>query len=143
MSTDSPVKPRATKLQTAWAIMRQRCPRCRSGKIFRRVLTINEQCPVCGLRFQREAGFFVGAMYISYPLAMAILALLYFLVATALPESSNEMIAIVATFLFLPFVPIVFRYSRVVWIYLDRTLDPYGHLSNSQGLREDGKTPTA
>jgi hypothetical protein len=30
-----------------------------------------DSCPVCGLRFLREAGYFLGAMYISYTLGVA------------------------------------------------------------------------
>ena len=34
------------------------------------------ECPVCGLQFHREQGYFLGAMYISYGLALAFLLLL-------------------------------------------------------------------
>jgi uncharacterized protein (DUF983 family) len=117
--------------RTLWAIVRQRCPRCHCGKIFRRICTINDPCPTCGLVFQREEGFFVGAMYLSYPFALAILVPLFFLLSVLLPDSSSNLVAVLATLLFLPLVPIVFRYSRVIWIYLDRRLDPHGHLSNA------------
>ena len=29
-----------------------------------------ERCPVCGLKFEREQGYFLGAMYVSYALAI-------------------------------------------------------------------------
>jgi hypothetical protein len=31
---------------------------------------MSESCSVCGLRFLREAGYFLGAMYISYGLGV-------------------------------------------------------------------------
>jgi hypothetical protein len=31
---------------------------------------MHEQCPVCGLRFEREPGYFTGAMYLSYGVAI-------------------------------------------------------------------------
>ena len=55
------------------AILRQRCPRCRRGRMFRGRLTMNDPCPVCGLVFQREEGYFLGAMYVSYALSAATL----------------------------------------------------------------------
>ena len=38
---------------------------------------MNEDCPVCGLDFDRgEPGYFTGAMYVSYALAIPLIALL-------------------------------------------------------------------
>src|SRR5207248_3419030 len=56
-------------------ILRQRCPRCRKGAIyrcslFRGWLSMFERCPVCDLKFEREQGYFVGAMYVSYSRAI-------------------------------------------------------------------------
>ena len=48
------------------AIVRQRCPRCWKGRMFRGGLSMNDPCPECGLIFQREEGYFLGAMYVSY-----------------------------------------------------------------------------
>lgn len=81
-------------------------------------------CPRCGLRLEREAGYFTGAMYVSYALALPLLVLLVLAVRWSLPDSSVERSAGLAAVLFLPAVPFVFRYSRILWIYLDRTIDP-------------------
>ena len=37
------------KLKQLWAILRERCPRCRKGRIFNRLFQMNDPCPVCGL----------------------------------------------------------------------------------------------
>ena len=34
---------------------------------------MHPQCPVCGLRYHREPGYFLGAMYISYGLAVPLM----------------------------------------------------------------------
>jgi len=34
---------------------------------------MNDRCPACGLRFNREPGYFLGAMYISYGMALALI----------------------------------------------------------------------
>ena len=70
----------ATKLSTVGDILRQRCPRCRMGSIFRYSIfrgfpKMHERCPVCDLKFDREPGYFLGAMYISYALGLVIVAL--------------------------------------------------------------------
>jgi hypothetical protein len=35
-----------------------------------------------------------------------------------------DLVMLVATVYFLPFVPAVFRYSRVIWMHFDRAVDP-------------------
>jgi uncharacterized protein (DUF983 family) len=106
------------------ALVRQRCPRCREGRMFRGTFAMNDPCPVCGLIFQREEGYFLGAMYVSYVLSSALLLPFYFLIAEFFPNWNGILIATVAMLPFLPLSPAVFRYSRVLWIYLDRTVDP-------------------
>jgi uncharacterized protein (DUF983 family) len=106
-----------------WALLRQRCPRCRRGRMFHGLLAMYDPCPVCGLLFQREEGSFLGAMYVSYVLSSAITAVLYFAVAAMVSNWNGALTAGIAILLYVPFVPLVFRYSRTVWIHLDRAND--------------------
>jgi hypothetical protein len=80
-------------------------------------------CPECGLVFEREQGYFTGAMYVSYALALPVVVTLYALARWVFPDWSFEAVLAAATVAFLPFVPAVFRYSRIVWIHLDRAID--------------------
>src|SRR5262245_17416718 len=98
-------------------IVRQRCPRCRQGAMFRGLFTMNDPCPVCGLLFEREEGYFLGAMYVSYILSSALLVPFYFVAIAALPSWNTVVIALLLWVPYLPFVPAVVRYSRVIWIY--------------------------
>ena len=109
-----------------WSALRQRCPRCRKGKMFRGLLAMNDPCPVCGLIFQREEGYFLGAMYVSYLLSSVLLAAFYFMLAALLPDLGTLTLPLLALVPYLPFVPAVFRYSRIFWVYLDRWMDPTG-----------------
>ena len=34
------------------------------------LLAMYERCPVCGLTYKREEGYFIGAMYVSYGMAI-------------------------------------------------------------------------
>src|SRR5712671_2207503 len=89
-------------------ILQQRCPRCRSGNIFRKSLFLfpkmHERCPTCDLKFEREPGYFLGAMYVSYALGLVIItliaALLWFLTGWWITKD-----AIWAVVLFLPLAP--------------------------------------
>jgi uncharacterized protein (DUF983 family) len=109
-------------------IWHQVCPRCRSGPIYRTslwrgFLNMYERCPNCGLKFEREQGYFVGAMYISYllsiPPGLVIVLLLWRITGWAF-----NTVMLGAFFVYLPFVPLVTRYARVLWMYVDRHFDP-------------------
>jgi uncharacterized protein (DUF983 family) len=118
----------ATKLSTLGSILRQRCPRCRKGRIFpysifRGLPKMHERCPVCDLRFEREPGYFLGAMYISYGLGVMTIAALAagFWLVTGWGITKDTLWAAV---LFLPMAAAITLLSRVLWIYLDRAIDP-------------------
>ena len=84
---------------------------------------MNEPCPVFGLRFERESGYWTGAMVASYALGIPVLALL--VLAVWLATGWDILVAlVVADVLFLAVVPFVWRYSRVVWLHLDWLIDP-------------------
>jgi uncharacterized protein DUF983 len=84
---------------------------------------MHERCPICDLKFARESGYFLGAMYISYGLGLVLIlaltvALLWF------ARWSYEKSIVVAMLLFLPFAPLLTHMARVLWIYLDQAIDP-------------------
>jgi len=108
-------------------ILQQLCPRCRAGKIFRKSVWLfpgmYERCPECGLKFEREDGYFLGAMYIGYGLGVGAIAVLAALVWAVLkwPLTKSVVAGIV---LFLPLAPVLTWMARVLWIYMDQGIDP-------------------
>src|SRR4030088_89916 len=101
-----------------------RCPRCRRGKLFSGLIDMPERCPECGMIYEREHGYFVGAMAISYGLAIGLVAILFFGLL-AITRWPLEGVLLVASVAFLPLAPICLRYSRALWIYGDRRIDPH------------------
>ncbi len=84
---------------------------------------MHESCSICHLRYEREPGCFLGAMYISYGLALPIVAL----IAVPLWKFTGWGIGktmIWTVVLILPLAPSITFLSRVLWIYLDQTFDP-------------------
>jgi uncharacterized protein (DUF983 family) len=115
-------------IETVRDMLLHRCPRCRVGKIFHHSIFLglpkmNESCPVCHLLYEREPGYFLGAMYISYALAVPVVALIAGLLWKFSGLSFGKLILWTAV-LFLPFVPSITLLARVLWIYLDQTFDP-------------------
>jgi uncharacterized protein (DUF983 family) len=101
------------------ALFLQRCPHCGIGPIYERG-KMNARCPHCDLPFEREAGYFLGALYISYGAATLFLGPGMFGLHLLLPDWDLGWLVLIMGIVFLPFVPTVTRYSRVVWIYFDR-----------------------
>ena len=114
---------------SAWVgILHQLCPRCRTGSIFSTSIfrifpRMNERCPHCGLKFEREQGYFLGAMYISYGIATVAISLLALLVWAVLRWDLPESVG-AGFVLFVPAASLVTFFSRVLWIYLDQSIDP-------------------
>jgi uncharacterized protein (DUF983 family) len=118
----------AAQISTVSAILHQMCPKCRAARIFRKSIfrgfpRMQERCPNCGLKFEREQGYFLGAMYISYGLALLTIAG-FALLLWAWTSWSLQKIVVCAILLFLPLAPGLALFSRVLWIYLDRAIDP-------------------
>ena len=49
-----------------------RCPACRVGAMFRSPVHMNARCPHCNYQFDKGNGYFLGAMYASYGLSLAV-----------------------------------------------------------------------
>lgn len=88
---------------------------------------MNERCPDCGLLFDREPGYFLGALYISYGMASMILLLGLLVGHLLLPAWDLGVLVLIVGALFLPLAPSVTRYARVIWIYFDRWAWPRQH----------------
>ena len=84
---------------------------------------MNETCAVCGLRFLRESGYFLGAMYVSYGLGMLTILPTAVVMAVVL-EWSLPVVLIVSLLQTVISVPLFLRYSRVIWLYLYGAVDP-------------------
>src|SRR5215471_2955383 len=79
---------------------RLRCPACGAGRLYKSLLQMNESCPHCGLVFEREQGYFVGAIYVNVIVTL-------FLIVSAFVVSL-----------------ILFRHARSIWLSLDHFIDP-------------------
>lgn len=53
-------------------LLLHRCPACGQGSIFRNAL-YQETCPVCGVRYEREAGGLIGSMVLNHFLTIVLL----------------------------------------------------------------------
>ena len=86
---------------------------------------MNERCPGCGFVYgRREPGYFTGAMYVSYALAIPLIALWTLIEYLVFPTWSLFRLVLLASALCLPLVPWVWQYSRVIFMHFDEFFDP-------------------
>ena len=84
---------------------------------------MNTACPTCGLVFEREPGYFTGAMLVSYALAVPVLGAIVIGLMTLGGLDAVPALLIGDT-AYLALVPFIFRYSRVLWLHFDWSFDP-------------------
>ena len=104
------------------AVLRQRCPVCLEGKVFKSLLGTNTHCPVCGVKFERETGYFLNAMFIAYTLGFVLVIPLAVLLY--MWNASILVFTLVIIAFFVIAWPVFFRYSRILWMHADQLLDP-------------------
>jgi uncharacterized protein (DUF983 family) len=118
-----------SRAATLWRGMTLRCARCGSRHLFHRYFTMVEDCPRCGLHFERESGYFAGALAINIIAVGGLFAIVFVaLLAVTVPDVPVVELLIVL----LPiagFGPIVFYpFSKTIWVAVDRAflqrLDP-------------------
>jgi uncharacterized protein (DUF983 family) len=101
--------------------LRLRCPRCGRAPLYRSWFVMDDPCPACGLRYEREHGYFVGAIYLNYAatIAVALGTVLGLDAAVGLPLRWQLAVGVALGAL----VPLVFfRYARGLWLAIDFVL---------------------
>ena len=77
---------------------------------------MHEDCPHCGHHFEKEQGFFVGAMYVSYALTLAESVAVYLPIQYF--TSDPALLLFIIVVVVCPLTLINFRYSRILWMYM-------------------------
>ena len=95
-----------------------KCPQCGEGALFQTYFKMFTHCAVCNLKFERESGYFIGAMYINYGATVLTAFPSYFLFEkfTSIPFYVNLSVWALFSAIF----PVIFyRYSKSLWLNLD------------------------
>jgi len=109
----------------------QTCPRCRRGHLFatknpynfKEGIKMHDSCPVCNQDFKIEPGFYIGALWTSFPIVIIIMAFLSILLLAYFKLSLNYFFVVLTISLFL-LQPIITRLGRSVWIHIFVKYDP-------------------
>src|ERR1700716_13113 len=113
----------------------RRCARCGSGHLFRRYFTMVDDCPRCGLHFEREHGYWAGALAINIGAAAAVF-IVTFGVALALTAPDIPVAPLLAILIpLMILVPLLgYPFSKTVWAAVARAF--LQHLDRNERLDE-------
>jgi uncharacterized protein (DUF983 family) len=103
-----------------WDLARLRCPVCREGTVFKGPYSMRPDCPKCGVHFERENGYFMGAMWIAYFMGSISIIPTIVILVRVVDAEMPVVIGVGAAQLIL-FQPLIYMYSRMIWMYIDRS----------------------
>ena len=120
-----------------YSIIHLKCPCCHEGNLFlhknpyrlKMLDKMPARCEVCGERFEREVGFYYGAMMISHAsttiLAFTTHLIVFHFCGWYIPP---HLIAITSVLLIA--FPVVFRTSRAIWLNIFVKYKELNHKKN-------------
>jgi uncharacterized protein (DUF983 family) len=106
-------------------IVQEKCPNCGKGHIyynrksvFSFIPKMRENCEACNYHFEREPGYFMGAMYVNYGLTV-FEGIFTFLIINFLFDGISN-IGLVLSILSVIFLLSMrnFRLSRILWMHI-------------------------
>jgi uncharacterized protein (DUF983 family) len=103
-----------------------RCPNCGRGKLFRKGFTMFEKCPVCGWRFEREEGYWTGAVAVNLVVTELLIAFIVVPVAIAFAFANVSLAVLLIVGLPLPILLpfLFFRHAKSLWMSIDFIVHP-------------------
>jgi uncharacterized protein (DUF983 family) len=114
-----------------YSILGMKCPRCHEGDIFetknpyKKMSAIHKNCPHCELRYEKEMGFFFGAMYVSYMLNIALFVTCIVAYFVLLDQYiSGTLLMIIYVLLTIILMPVYYRLSRTIWMNFFNSYEP-------------------
>ena len=119
-----------------WAVLNNKCPRCREGNIFvsnnaydlKNNTKMHEKCPACGQLTDIEVGFYYGTSYVSYAITVLIsgitFALWWLLLGFSLNDNSIFWWLGFNAVLLIVIQPPLMRISRTLWLSWFVKYDP-------------------
>ena len=84
---------------------------------------MHQQCPNCSLKFEREQGYFLGAMYITFLGTYLPAIAIYIAGGLVFGWRNHALVAILIAGAIL--VPLLtWQWSRAAWLAIDQFIDP-------------------
>ena len=104
-------------------VLRLKCPRCGVGVLYQKPFRMHVHCPHCDLKFEREPGYYVGAIYINYAATVGIAVPGFFLLDVFTSMNIDQQLMLWVPFAVV-FPLLFFHHARALWLVLALALDP-------------------
>jgi uncharacterized protein (DUF983 family) len=100
--------------------LRRRCPVCGFKPIFEGWFSLRPRCPQCNFSFEREEGYWVGALIANIAAAEGLFALVLIggIVATH-PDVPWTAISIIGAVVMIGLPILFYPLSKTLWLWLD------------------------
>jgi len=126
-----------------YSTLNNKCPRCHKGKVFENnfsytpinTFAMYHHCSECQLKYERETGFFYGAMYVSYALMSGIL-IIWFVADLLFLHMEALHLAMLVVSTMLVFFPVAYRWARIIWLNFFVRFDKRYSPENGGELKE-------
>ena len=103
----------------------RRCPRCGEKRLFRRWFRLVERCPRCGLKFEREAGAFLGSLVLNYGVTAGLeIAYLVIVLVLTLPHPNVFALTAGAVGIAIVVPLLAYPFAKTTWAAIDLILHP-------------------
>jgi len=91
--------------------------------MFKNILQMHERCPHCGIKFEREPGFFLGSIYINYGVTSLAVAITYPILLFNKIVAETPLLIGSLTFVVVASL-LMFPHARSLWLGFDQWRDP-------------------
>lgn len=117
-------KKQVIKSNLLMRIINEKCPNCGKSDVYEKkkkfleLPVMKEDCDSCHYHFDREPGYFLGAMYISYGLAVLQGLLTFLLLYIFLPNIPTISVVISILVVICLFSMKNYKLSRIIYIHI-------------------------
>lgn len=103
----------------------RRCPNCGQRRIFRSWGTLLDECPGCEHRFEREEGYWLGAILINTAVTIVVFGVVMIVWAVvAWPEPPWGTMTAVGVIINLAVPLLFYPLSKTLWVAMEITAHP-------------------
>ena len=108
-----------------WSAVRANCPVCGEKKIWKSFGQTHEVCPQCGLRYERESGYWVGALIVAIAIMMALFFIIFVGGMLLTWPDVPWALLLLVTIGMMALAPVVlYPQSKTIWVWLDLKFSP-------------------
>lgn len=106
-----------------YSVVANKCPKCNEGDVFitnnpynlKQFDKMYDKCSCCGETFEKEPGYFYGAMYVSYALMVGWFVITWAIDTFVVKSETWQYLTFIISSIIL-LMPVTFRTSRLIWL---------------------------